>query len=1847
MTTAANTSTELNSAYHLIASKTPNWLGKASPAVHSALRNALANPPAWLAKAGLQQPAIVKALAEQHALLQNAAAEVAQLFQHLPGLEQFARQQLSDALKQQLELDVDVSATYLLDVRPLSADPAVDSASAYRQATRSLLQYALRNFEASAALPGGMDNEQALLKKSVILDYKGFMGTVPIHNALELLPERFAQLCRTLDIGGQYQALLQAIYYDSADTRSSNPDTYAKLAQVQRCNFTQSLHLAYLKGDISEALYKSALAAPLDQPLPAAPLTFSVVSLWDVQLTDLRLLHFAAEGAAPVVALYIPADPQTPLQQFPSLAACEASLRDRLLADIGYLDHCLPERNKALIQQKLLDRLQPLKLSVRGTYERTPDPQAQLHLQTRPLTGSLLQGLVTERVFRHEQDAAFHAMPTAIIDVISAVRHREHLLAQSLTALNVAGFFIPVLGEVMMGVCALQLSYEVYEGIESWQHDDREKAHAYLMDVVENVALMAAFAAGSHVVGSGLGAAVGKPGAGLVTEPPVEPSPVDTPSWIEELETVEVEAGQLRLWRPDLTPYAQDISLPAELEADALGLYQHDGRSWLRLPDQTFAVSRSATDAQFRIQHPRRPSAYAPPLRHNGAGAWLHGLDRPREWQGLELFRRLGHLSASFDDISALRILQITDSDQAALRRILSENQRLPAALEDSMVRFNLDRQLRATLTEPGALRAEFAKQYRQHWPSQSQGAAVIAQQYPQLPVPIIEELLRHASAEEAVGLTSGKIPRRLAEEIRVYQQQVRLNRAYEGLYLHSVRNWDSDRLILRSLQQLPGWPADLALRLEQRITSPLSADSIGPQDAQQPITVVSAAAGYLYLDPADNTAPQVHSSLYGALLQALPVALQESLSSAGITDARRLREFIQQAPLMPRQTLREMLAMQAVRPGYRSPMRLADGRLGYTLGGRGGPAAGFTRHALLRMVRLTGLPERTAWSADQILNHLQDSGMNRADINALLQRLLDQRSTLRSRLDDWHASHTGTSAEADAMTRLADQFMQHWHDSALPTLAGESPVLRLQAVNLASFPDNLPEFFGASVTQLQLIEPGFGNTSGWTVHERQLINLFCQFPQLRTLEISRPYSAQAAPSQLLFGISLIGQHFPALESLSVINQNLPLSGVDIESLANLSQLRRLDLSGNRLSSRYQADFSVLTLDFLGLERMLFDHWPEGLSQNALVQLGELSLRDNQIRTLPSYLLGDEPGSGPATTILLQGNPLVEEQLLRVMLNQDQMSSRIEADLSPALSNRLQEHTQRRQALSDALDNWSNASSSTAPLEPAVMIARYRLDAAINAFWRSQELGLTRTTLRLANTDISHFPPQLPAFFYERVRNLSLSRMSGSTAQLDSFFSRFPQLESLRIVEHVQASPDLPTAFLRLPELSYLSIRDMGLEVDEHMLATIAQLTRLTVLELAGNRLAAIAEAPPGLRNLRRLELNNMGIQQWPSWVDGVLPLELLDLSENQLTELPEHILSNLDNDFPVSSISLFDNPLTHDTMFRARTSSESQRSFTFAMDVPEDLLLVTSSDDELAGGHLHNPVLPIAGDEPRLSAWLLGSALQNEALEDAWQQLQQAGDAQHLLAMVGRLQQAAPYRNGSTRVAFSQRIRKVLVAAVVSADNRLLLNAVAQEALVDPATGNQTCHDGALLIFQNLELLIDQQRLLTEAADSEQSLYSELRRLYRLQRLDEIARGNAKGRDEAEVRLAYRRGLNHELKLGVPNDNMLYEAFADVSRDELALTVDRVQRDERSEAFIDYAVANSEWQRYLRVTHAERFAAIEAHYQEQVLALPDQFPDRPLEQLTVEYQALADDKQARERLLVRELTILANPDRS
>ncbi|HCV40449.1 MAG TPA: hypothetical protein DGQ94_17400, partial [Pseudomonas sp.] len=123
-------------------------------------------------------------------------ADVQQLFAHLPDLETYARKALTDAINERFkpESPIDVDNTYLIDARLIDINNAIHSRQAVDRATRSLLHCALHNFDADAAAEHGMDAPETLLKKSVIVDYRRFMGTVPIINRVDITAEAFADL---------------------------------------------------------------------------------------------------------------------------------------------------------------------------------------------------------------------------------------------------------------------------------------------------------------------------------------------------------------------------------------------------------------------------------------------------------------------------------------------------------------------------------------------------------------------------------------------------------------------------------------------------------------------------------------------------------------------------------------------------------------------------------------------------------------------------------------------------------------------------------------------------------------------------------------------------------------------------------------------------------------------------------------------------------------------------------------------------------------------------------------------------------------------------------------------------------------------------------------------------------------------------------------------------------------------------------------------------------------------------------------------------------------------------------------------------------------------------------------------------------------------------------------------------------------------------------------------------------------------------------------------------------------------------------------------------------------------
>lgn len=1857
----------------LIASKLPEWVASANKHTHGRLRASVNNRSPWFEAACQTDPVTVKALSRDYALHREHEAQVKALLKPLPQLEDFASRSLTKAIKDRFGVQLNVSKTYLINASKAAAyklrmneDAIVDGQRALKLATQSLLRCAMQNFEAGEAQPNGLDTDSM---QSVIVDSDQFVFVTALGNPVAIAPEQFAALSRELDIGAKYQGLIDAIY-NPKPAPGQAPGMAADVRQTfknaEQYAFRVHVHLAYLQKHISKAMYQALLTLSIEgrASYQGAPLGCNFMTLWKRALTGALVI-----GVRPyrgVMVSYLPGAP-IPLKEHASPKALSAFLRDQLLAfDLTQLKALMPARYKDELSQKLLDLLRPLKWdSQRRQYLSAIDPNAVVPHGVQYFTEPFLDQLVSQKQQRLKDDALFHAVPTALEDEKTAAKRKAYFMQLAFEALTVASFFVPTLGQVMMGLTVLQLGFEVFEGLEAWGNDDREQALGYLIDVAENVALIAALGAAGTAAG----------GAGAT--PALERIPVETPSFIEELEPVKLPNGEMRLWKPDLAPFAHDIVLPAGLTPDEFGLYHYQGKTWLAIEDRVYSVKQLPASEDYCIEHPTKALSYEPSLRHNGAGAWQHELDRPLEWAGPTLLKRLLPEASMLSDQSAQRILRVSDCHEAVLRRTLSENQRPPALLVDTLHRFQLDQ---AIVTEfpsgPSSARTNaFEARYWQVGETLAPDRALFQQRYPQLPAPIADEVLRHASAEELQRLLNGTVPQRIAMEVRSYQQQVRLARAYEGLYLESVHNPDTDILVLRTLQTLPGWSPEVRLELRQGSFLGALIDAIGPNDA--PIRkVLSRHAGDYQAYDSQGLELHGRDQIYASILHALPDEQRAALGFPGVWDGAKLKRAIEQHPLLSRQTLRQALAMQPLKPGHKSPMRLADGRSGYALSGKGALPGFIARETLLDMLRWLELP-REGQSAEDLLGALENAGLDRQQIHTRLTELLTQRTALEADLAAWDETSAPPTDLLDRRTasrnRIHAALWQHWFDNNLPELGRAGSPLRLEQVLLVDFPNRLPDFFRQRVQHLQLMDAdisGLPATFAQGVSDTQTVDRFYgQFEHVTSLEISRDTAARNHNSWTTHDLHRIPRYFPALRELRLVNQNIHLTVLEFDLFRRLPQLERLDLSGNHLRlTTGQEALQGLSLRFLGLDQTGLEGWPDWLDQNTVAGLQHLSLRNNQISSIPDALLDDSAIAPPHTLVSLEGNLMSLQTILRTTLRDNVTTGRFtfDIDLTPSIRNILEHHTRHYAELNETLNNWTHASTSTMPLSEQTTRARSEIASRLLAHLRRVQIGESQAPLHLADISLGDFPARLPSSYVAQVRNLQLVRVSATAAQLDHFISRFDVLTSLTLEGHLQPLERLPSALTSLRMLQRLSLIEQGMLVDQQAIATFANMPNLNALMLDGNRIGSITDVSGLARHLRSLSLVNTGLQAWPEWVEGLLPLNLLALDDNQITDLPEHILYNPRNETGHTEISLTGNPLSEDTMYRAHTSENDRRAYSFNMDLPESIaneqwrarhssdseseseseLEIDSDEDAESGqsdsdsgsqGHIHSPPLPFAQDLANVEDWLLASVEENQAHQITWDALVAADDAPDLLALTGRLTQSAPYRTLATRADFAARLWHVLETANANAAERQLFNVMAQEAAT-------TCPDGAWLIFNQMEIRVFTEQALRDIppASRGSALYHLTQRLYRLQELDDIARAQAGTRDQAEVRLAYRLHWAQTLELPLPPSSMLYQAVASIRSGELDEALAQVQRGEHGEPFLRYAAQRDFWIEYLRESHASRFKQLEDDYQARVLAVTDQHPGQTIEQLQPVYVRLKEEHEQKVRRLIRELTLAA-----
>ncbi|MEX5496345.1 leucine-rich repeat domain-containing protein [Pseudomonas asgharzadehiana] len=1595
----------------------PSWLGNASAAKRQALKATPMVFADWHATTSRERQAPLKlALATNW----NAHNQVDSALATLQTPQQFAAPLLQQALKQRFGLDADVTTTYLHLYTPLTTPLLPVPTGGAKVWTVSLLSAALHNFDAAESQPHAYTNDSTFITQP---SATGQFDTLPSF-ASKVSIRQFIQLCRELDIGARYQRYLKRFFgFEDATVKATLRDT---LIQSLKAEANTSLHMARLKKDVSDAAFytlqgqleglrgmmlEGKLLLSHDLSLMAAPLTGIVLFAADLE---------AHHDSTPVVA-YIPGDPQAPLKYYPNGTAFMLDLTSKLRSADYQKFFCrfVKQEHRGYFFADLNNRLsqvawhKPKPGDPRPAWREKPVAEPNLQFFATKISGGLYEHLYENKLNQLLNDARVTAVSSA--DADRQARWQRWSIVQKVAKaiLEVAAFiatpFIPPLGALMLGYTAFQLLDDTFEGILDWAEGLKRQAFGHLMSILEQMVQLGMFAVGAPIAESLLRQAL--------------PQPLW--DFFDTLHPVSGEDGKTRRWKPDLTPYAHDITLAAESSANPEGLHTHQGKQILALDGKHFAVEQRAGHAF--MQHPTRPHAYRPQIMGNGAGAWVTEVDQPLSWDRATLLRRQGPLAEHLSDARLEEARLISGTDEPALRKQFMDRQPPPPLLADALKRVTLDQQLQdfidqmnsddpelfqkadsqtqlwllsntalwpasktlrfldaegrtlwelkgkenaavvqvhqaqlkngdllktlletldeperkilleeefgAAVTQPHVRAAKLRKRlarkaeekrfalfdarYRSREVTHDPRVQKIIDTTPGLPTSTAEEVLREATGQELLEIDQGSLPATLTERARWAAHQVRISRAYEGLYLDSVDSSDTHRLALHTLQKLPGWSPQVRLVVTDYSRTGRVRDSIGTPQAPIQRTLVRTAEGAYVPENGEGTLFG-ETDFYTAVLQALPDAQRDALGMQ-IGQGRLLRQTLRQHALT-REEVGTLLAEMPVRKPLYDPklMRLPGGMEGYdrtspTPGPSGQPSLEDrlrdlypslnpeeVRNVLEAMRAQAGPPLLTLQSVKRELLRLQ------ADLATWLhntpQTFLDTQIPL---------SRAVITAERHNRARWVEEIVHAWRhetpsDSHFPNPDDNGLTLRLTQPIYGELPKLSANFDHISYLELN----SYVSTRGTPA-------FLAQFPKLRSLNI-HGIALRTLPTEVTSQ--------PHLNDLTLRNTAIKLTAQSRENLASLRGLKTLDLSSNPLTLAPNLEH-MTDLQLLNLSHTEIAQAPQGLTD--LPHLIDASLSDNQFQALPDALF--TLPAERAKAFDFSGNPLSRATLERVKTYCQQTGEHFGADAGLEERRRVHElyptFTDREasqfifklpRSLDDAmatltdmkadyerlqtdLEQWAVEVPERHPVTHAPLDTRTRAQQQITrrAFktllqdcWR-RETALyadhesPRDTHELVSTHA--ILGDLPALnvSFNHVARIELVG-EHHTSIPPGFLKRFPQLESLLV--HRYALPDIPLEVFNLAKLRSLSLTFSGLRLSPASADALSGLEHLNYLDLSENPLGIT----PNVRlmtGLSTLMLSNAGLTEAPAGAFNLPLLDQLDLSDNQITELPSDIL--------------------------------------------------------------------------------------------------------------------------------------------------------------------------------------------------------------------------------------------------------------------------------------------------------------------------------------------------------------------
>ncbi|MHC8402326.1 dermonecrotic toxin domain-containing protein [Pseudomonas sp. MDT1-17] len=1498
--------------YHHAFKNLPDWALRASPVTRNALKNARLQLPDWHVRATREQHQSLKMVNKEHWTRRN---RLEARLSRLQNAQDFAESLLSDALKTRFGLELDVKTTFLRLYIAQNASWFPIKSGAARTWTVSLLNAALHNFQDSETKADAYEPASTFITQP---SPTGQFDTLPtIKRRLSI--QDFTRLCRELDIGGQYEAYLKDFF--GLNQPVAGAVLELNVVGTQKAALRAALQLAHAREDLPIDAWQAILdflegreGVWLDnQRLHCHDLTMMSSLLTGIVV-------FAPESGrsrrASRIIVYIPDDPEHPLKHYPDSLTFIKDLTRKLRSPAyqAFFSRFVDHQERGHFFADLSCRLSTVTWHERQhgdplpSWRDTPIDKPNLQFSVNPIKTGLWTHLYQRQVNKILNDARTLAVSTASADRAARWALWDAFSTVATTILEIASFvalpFVPFLGELVLAYMAYQVLDETFEGIVDWAEGLKTEALGHVMTLVESVVQLGTFAVGGALAAGAFSRLMSSEAVALFS--PLQP--------------VETVGGKTRYWKPDLAPYKQSVDLPKAAKPDHLGLYQHEGKTLLRLEDKLYAVKPDSETGRFQIQHPNRADAYQPPLRHNNHGAWQTALDQPLTWDRETVMRRLGHSVESFSSAEREQILRISGFHDNVLRETHVENHRPPSLLTDTIKRFKIDRDIQALIDQANSGHPEryqalnhrlslFESRYRELEKTDDRQVQLMIGEIQGLPTDIAQELVSNASGTELMHLNNGRIPQRLKDVAVKAMEAVRVARAHEGFYLQDMETTDTHRLALHSLESLPGWPAGLRIEVRDFSYDGLLRDSIGQPDAPIVRTLVRADGG-TYQVHENNEQP---GDFYHALLQALSQAERIALG-LGAEDSQVLKHRIAEHAVN-RPQLRTLFAKHPRRKPFYDPttMRLPGGTQGYDLSNRSTP----TLDDRVREVYPSLSQEELRSVVSQLQRHPDGARME-------LSRLASELHVLHEDLERW----TRDAPTVHHETRLPLSDLEHQvvrHNRRL--LAQEiQRSWRRQSERDFDAPD------GSDRYVLRFEEPIPGD----------LPNLTADFSHVSSLALNGSHAVQGIPGFLQHFTGLLRlelRHFTLarlpdaigqmvnLETLILSDCGIKFDAVAWSKLSSMKKMVMLDLYRNPVEGVPSVE-SMPELVHLNLSDTGLTEIPGSALLHA--RLDTLMLMNNNISQLPSGFfdspvyekrslhLSRNPLSDRARELIKQhyfdasydlGVTAPEADIERVRALYPNLEFEQASDFVYELAGTLQDgrseltrlEAELEQLIND-LEAWTADLPDIHPVTGEPFDAQQQLveHANRNQFrqkleqcWRHEsELDdfnevLEPTFEVVFETVINGELPTLSADF-SHVTSLELLSSEGVT-RVGHFLESFPNLKNLKV--RACNLGNIPDAVFTMGQLRSLSLAECSVSLSLESASALAGMDQLDHLDLSRNPLGLTPDLSQ-MQNLASIVLNGTGISEIPQGLFQLEELDWADLTDNAITEVSSDLMA-------------------------------------------------------------------------------------------------------------------------------------------------------------------------------------------------------------------------------------------------------------------------------------------------------------------------------------------------------------------